>query len=156
MALPAPRGLLEYLVQNITLEQVAKSGDTGYVRKRREALARRDAGAITQALQEIRAGHTLRRVWYLLESDSRPDATLEMERHVLLVEGGAGGSDAIQPSAHWVAESRAQDGSEMLFSSLPHRSPSEQSALAAGMLGVATWQGLCAQNGIPWPPVPGN
>lgn len=199
MALPAPRGLLEYLVQNITLEQVAKSGDTGNVRKWREALARRDAGAITQALQEIRAGHTLRRVWYLLEGDSRPDATLEMERHVLLVEGkrtersctsttkwmsrrsqllrhmdaaseyfcgkrilglllveGAGGSDAIKPSAHWVAESRAQDGSEMLSSSLPHRSPSERSALAAGMLGVATWQGLCAQNGIPWPPIISN
>jgi hypothetical protein len=71
---------------------------------------------------------------------------------LLLVEGD-GGAEAITPSPHWIAETKAQYECAMLASSLPHRSPTERSLIAAGILGVATWQEVCKQNRIPWPPV---
>jgi hypothetical protein len=71
---------------------------------------------------------------------------------LLLVEG-EGGPEAIMPSAHWIAESNAQHDFAMLASSLPHRSPIDRSQIASGILGVATWQAVCKQNSIPWPPV---
>lgn len=195
LALPPPLSLLEHLVQSITIEQVAQNSDEGYVREKREALARKDAATIAEALRMLRNGSRGRK-WYVLEGDSKPDATLEMEDGVLVVEGkrtersctssttwmgarsqllrhmdaamenfpgkrvlgillveGDGGSEARMPSPHWAAESKAQYDPAMVASSLPHRSLGDQSALAAGMLGVATWQAVCAQNYIPWPPV---
>jgi hypothetical protein len=180
---------------SITAEQAARSADKRYVRERREALARKDSATIAEALRCLRNGSRGRK-WYVLEGDSRPDATLVMEDAVLVVEGkrtersctstttwmgarsqllrhmdaamehfpgkrilgillveGDGGSEARMPSPHWAAESKAQYEPTMLASSLPHRSPGERSALAAGLLGVATWQAVCAQNCIPWPPV---
>jgi hypothetical protein len=191
LALPAPLSLLEHLVKSITIEQVARSRDKGDVRRKREALARKDSATVAEALHALRKGSRGRK-WYVLEGPSRPDATLEMEDAVLVVEGkrtersctsttawmgvrsqlvrhmdaameyfpgkrvlgmlvveGDGGSEAQMPSAHWVAESKAQCDPATLASSLPHRSRGERSALAAGMLGVATWQAVCAQNCVP-------
>jgi hypothetical protein len=195
LSLPAPLPLLEHLVGSITPEQVAMSADKGYVRKKREALARKDSATIGEALRSLRDGSRGRK-WYVLEGDSKPDATLVMEDAVLVVEGkrtersctskttwmgvrsqilrhmdavmehfpgkrilgillveGDGGSEARMPSPHWAAESKAQYEPAMLASSLPHRSSGERSALTAGLLGVATWQAVCAQNCIPWPPM---
>jgi hypothetical protein len=195
LRLPAPLGLLEHLVHNVTVEQVAESGDEGYVRTQREALARKEPATVAEALEALRSGRRGRK-WYVLEGDSKPDATLEMEDAVLVVEGkrtersctsattwmgmrsqllrhmdaamehfpgkrvfgillveGVGGSEAVVPSPHWAAESKAQYEPAVLRNSLPHRRPAERSALAASILGVATWQAVCAQNRIPWPPV---
>jgi hypothetical protein len=195
LALPAPSGLLEHLVRTITAEQVARGADKRYVREKREALARKDSATIGEALRSLRNGSRGRK-WYVLEGDSKPDATLVMEDTVLVVEGkrtersctstttwmgvrcqllrhmdaamehfpgkrvlglllveGGRGSEARVPSPHWIAESKAQYDPSMVASSLPHRAPAERSALASGMLGVATWQAICAQNCIPWPPV---
>jgi len=71
----------------------------------------------------------------------------------LLVEGD-GGADSLAPSDHWLAESAAQCAPAMLDASLPHRTAKERAALASRMLGVATWQAVCADNAIPWPPAP--
>lgn len=195
LALPAPLSLLEYLVKNLTTEQVGKSAGKGLVRKKREGLARRDVATVTEALQALQTSGRGRK-WYVLEGPSKPDATLETEDAVLVVEGkrtersctskttwmgtrsqllrhmdaamdwfpgkqvlglllveGDGGSEARIPSPHWVAECKAQYDPAMVASSLPHRSLGEKSTLAAGILGVATWQAVCAQNSIPWPPV---
>lgn len=195
LALPAPLSLLEYLVESITMEQVTRSADKGLTRRKREGLARKDAAIVAEALQALRSGSRGRK-WYVLEGPSKPDATLQMEDAVLVVEGkrtersctskttwmgtrsqllrhmdaamdrfpgkrilglllveGDGGTEARVPSPHWVAESKAQHDPAMVASSLPHRSLGERSAFAAGILGVATWQAVCAQNSIPWPPV---
>lgn len=88
---PAPFPLLEYLVGHITAEQVAKCGDEGEARVKREALARRERATVALALRELEALKSSKtpppRVWYVLEGNSRPDATLEMEDAVLVIEG---------------------------------------------------------------------
>lgn len=194
LSLPAPLGLLEYLVQNITELQVAHSGDTGITLEKRQALARHHSPTIEEALNKLRAGRRGRK-WYVLEGPSSPDATLEMPEAVLIIEGkrtersctsatkwmsqrsqllrhmdaafeyfqekivlglllveGDGGADAVTPSQFWCNQSIAQYSSEMLAASLPHRSQNERDRLSRGILGVSTWQAVCMQNGIPWPP----
>ena len=193
-SLPAPLALLEYLVKNITENQVIGSRDVGEVRRRRMALARKDVDETAAALKELRAGRRGRQ-WFVLEGQSRPDALLETSDIVLLVEGkrteksctsktkwmgkrsqllrhmdaaleaypkkrvlgllvveGDGGAEATTPSAYWKSECATQTSAKMLEASLPHRTPEDQARLAAGVVGVATWQGICAANGIPWPP----
>lgn len=68
----------------------------------------------------------------------------------LLIVEGAGGAAARDPSDHWIAECRAQVASTMVESSLPHRSEPERNAVAHGVLGVTTWQAVCAATGIEW------
>lgn len=70
----------------------------------------------------------------------------------LLVVEGDGGAEATTPSAYWKSECANQTSAEMLDASLPHRTLEDQARLAAGVVGVVTWQGICAANGIPWPP----
>ena len=86
LALPAPLELLEYLVRNVTTQQVAASGDSGLVLAKRQALANRDSETIEAALSKLREGHR-GRTWFVLEGPSRPDATLEMPTAVVVVEG---------------------------------------------------------------------
>lgn len=85
-SLSAPLALLEHLVQGITPEQVVASGDAGEVRRRRMALAHRDADQIAVALAELRSGKRGRH-WFVLEGESRPDAMLETSDVVFVVEG---------------------------------------------------------------------
>jgi hypothetical protein len=86
LALPAPLGLLEHLVQNITAQQVAASGDSGLVLAKRQALANGDSETVEEALILLRSGRRGRR-WFVLEGPSRPDATLEMPTAVVVIEG---------------------------------------------------------------------
>jgi len=86
LALPAPLALLEYLVKHITEAQTASSGDVGTVLDNRQALARGDPERIAEALRALRLGRRGRQ-WYVLEGDSRPDATLQMPDAVLVTEG---------------------------------------------------------------------
>jgi hypothetical protein len=72
---------------------------------------------------------------------------------LLIVEGTGDGTARI-PSEHWQSESGAQYAPDMLADSLPHRSHEEQENIASGMLGITTWQAVCAEFGIPWPPAP--
>jgi hypothetical protein len=195
LSLPAPLTLLEYLVKNVSLDRVAKSGDTGVVLEKRTALARRDPSTQSEALNALSKGQRGRR-WYVLEGQSRPDATLILKTAVLVIEGkrtersctsktkwmgarsqlirhmdaatdyfpdkqvlglliveGDGGPEAVAPSAYWEAQSRAQYLPQMLIDSLPHRTASERDKIKDGVLGVTTWQVICKQNHLPWPPV---
>ena len=86
------------------------------------------------------------------------DAALEFfpEKRILgllIVEGDGDGS-ARTPSDFWKAESAAQYAPAMLADSLPHREAIDRDKIASGMLGVTTWQAVCAEFGIPWPPSP--
>jgi hypothetical protein len=194
LALPAPLGLLEHLVHTITVQQVAAKGDSGFVLARRQALANRDSDTIKAALGLLRSGKRGRQ-WFVLEGPSRPDATLETTKSVLVIEGkrtergctsttkwmscrsqlvrhmdgaleyfpgkrifglllveGDRGDDPETPSVYWGQESESQCSDETLATSLPHRTSDQRTALMGGILGVATWQAVCARNGIPWPP----
>jgi hypothetical protein len=42
----------------------------------------------------------------------------------------------------------------MLAASLPHRTDSERQRIGSGLLGVATWQYVCATHELAWPPAP--
>lgn len=193
-SLPAPKALLKHLVQIVTPEQVNASGAKGETRAKREALARRDASVVHEAIAHIDAGH-LGRKWWVLEGPSCPDATLEMPNAVLVVEGkrteatttskttwmqgrsqlirhmdaamerwpekqvfglliveGNGGSEAVEPPAEWLKMSKDQTLEGMLKSSLPHRSTAERERIASRDLGVTTWQAVCQQFGLAWPP----
>jgi hypothetical protein len=70
----------------------------------------------------------------------------------LMIVEGDGGSDAVTVSAHWTNLANEQVLEQTLTDSLPHRSVDERKQIAAGFLGVTTWQRLCAEFGVPWPP----
>jgi hypothetical protein len=194
LSLPAPLALLEHLVKTINHRRVIASGDRGAVLAKRLALAQRDPVGLLEALNALGEGRRGRN-WYVLEGNSRPDATLISSSVVLVIEGkctergctsktkwmgirsqlvrhmdaaserfsgkrvlglliveGDGGGEALDPSSYWEAESQAQYTLHMLQESLPHRTQHQRDAIANGILGVTTWQAICAQNHIPWPP----
>ena len=86
------------------------------------------------------------------------DAAFEMHdgRRVLglLIVEGPDSSDGLTPSPFWLREANDQISRETLTASLPHRTPEERHALASGMLGATTWQRVCQEFEIPWPPAP--
>ena len=193
-SLKPPLGLLEWLVRNISKEQVAKSGDKCETLKKRKALADRDPDILREGLDQLRAGKR-GRMWFVLEGESHPDAFLETDililvvegkrtegstttktkwmgkrsqliRHMdaawevangravlglLLVEGEAGGLRSVPKK--WSRSIKRDLRPDMLVQTLPHRSDQERLDIAAGVLGVAIWQRICAEFSIDWPPV---
>ena len=189
-----PLSLLEHLVRNVDEAAVQRSRGREAVRVKRGLLAKKDAETIAEALDLLHRGRTTRG-WHVLEGRSAPDAFLETDRIVLVVEGkrteractttttwmkdrsqllrhmdaaseisngrpvlgllvvegdGAGG---FTPSSHWVEQVDMQLSPKMVDRSLPHRAPHEGRTLAQGVLGVVTWQRVCRDFGIAWPPV---
>ncbi len=196
VALPAPRALLEFLVQNIDDDLVSASSSEGVSLEKRQALARKDTVTVEEALNKLRSGPRGRE-WYVLEGPSKPDALLETAHAILCIEGkrteasctthttwmrkrsqlvrhmdaaleafpdkqvygllvveGDGGANALAPSEYWSAQCEAQYEQSMLNASLPHRSPAERVRIADGILGVTTWQAVCAKLGPAWSWVP--
>ncbi len=191
-SLPAPAGLLEYLVQNMDEELVSKCKDSGTVLANRESLARREQTMIDKALRSLREGKR-GKTWFVLEGPSRPDALLEtseflvciegkrteaactthtswmkqrsqllrhmdaaMEKYpskdifgLLIVEGPADGA-----REYWKAQCDAQVESDMVNASLPHRSIEQRAQLATGVLGVTTWQAVCAATNVDFASLP--
>jgi hypothetical protein len=70
----------------------------------------------------------------------------------MIVEG-PGGAGAIAPSEYWRDEAEAQVELKMIKDSLPHRTPKERAQIAEGFLGVATWQRVCLEFNLTWPPI---
>jgi hypothetical protein len=70
----------------------------------------------------------------------------------LMIVEGNGGSDAVTVSDHWAKQAQQQILEQTLTDSLPHRNLEEQKQIAAGLLGVTTWQRVCAKFAIGWPP----
>jgi len=134
-----------------------------------------------------------------LKADSQPDALVETETLLLVVEGkrterkatvattwmrrrsqmlrhmdaawevrggrrvlglmiveGQRGIGATTPTEHWLREADEQVLEQTLTASLPHRTPAECNQIADGFLGVMTWQKLCSDLGLPWPPGGGS
>jgi len=191
--LSPPLELLEWLVCNITKEQVAKSSDKGETRKKRKALASGDPDVLCEALCLLREGKRGRQ-WFVLEGQSRPDAYLETDSLVLVVEGkrteplptndtawmhyrpqlirhmdaawevaegrvvlglllveGKTG-DPMSVPMKWLRDSEMHLQHDHLAASLPHRSDQERLEIGAGILGAATWQSVCHEFSIGWPP----
>jgi len=164
------------------------------VRIKREALVRRDATTIQEALRALER-KLPSRAWYVLEGESCPDACLETDTLMLVVEGkrtergsttttrwmptrnqllrhmdaaleiagsrsvlglqiveGPDGKDGVEPEAHWLNEASNLRSDQALADSLPHRSIEVRHLLRDGFLGVTTWQRVCTEFGIPWPP----
>ena len=84
--LSPPLGLLEWLVQNISAEAVAKSGTSEETVQKRLALARSDPDVLQDALTRLRAGKRGKK-WFVFEGPSSPDAYLETDSIVVVVEG---------------------------------------------------------------------
>ena len=68
---------------------------------------------------------------------------------MLIVEGS--GDDETVPD-YWRDYSERLVSAEVVASSLPHRGPAEQRAIAGSFVGVTTWQRVCREFDIPWPP----
>ncbi len=71
----------------------------------------------------------------------------------LMITEGEGGADATAPSEYWLGQAELQAHADTLGVSLPHRNPAERQEIADGFLGATTWQRVCADFGLPWPPV---
>jgi hypothetical protein len=192
--LQPPRDLLCWLVSNAHPPTSMSLWGKAESREKREKLVVRDQETIAEALRLL-AGPIKQRVWYVLEGVSRPDACLEAERALLVVEGkrterkptssttwmlnrsqmlrhmdaawevrdtravvgmmiveGSEGQEALEPSAYWIDEAQKLMSPAVLSASLPHRTLAEQKEIAAGFLGVTTWQQVCRTFGLPWPP----
>lgn len=191
-SLSPPLELLEWLVRNITKEQVAKSRDKGETLEKRKALACGDPKVLCEALCHLQKGKR-GTIWYVLEGKTRPDAYLETDTLVLVVEGkrtdppknhttwtqyrpqlirhmdaawevaegrvvlglllveGTTVSPLSVPKK-WLRDSERHLQHDQLASSLPHRSDQERKEIGAGILGAATWQRVCHEFSIGWPP----
>jgi hypothetical protein len=68
-----------------------------------------------------------------------------------IVEGN--GRDPDVPP-FWLDQAPITMSPEAIKSSLPHRGPEEQKAIARCFIGVATWQQLCVEFGIEWNSLP--
>jgi hypothetical protein len=149
---------------------------------------------ITEALRLLQ-GARATRVWYVLEGQSQPDACLETENLLVVIEGkrkermattvttwmprrsqmlrhmdaawevrggkrvlglmiveGQKGAHAYAPSEYWLKEANDLALEQALVDSLPHRSSVERAQIADGFLGATTWQRVCAEFELPWPP----
>lgn len=192
--LPAPKGLLKKLVYHIKEKDVLASGDTGEAYRRRLLMARKDIDTMEKALEAINKGERGRK-WFILEGESAPDAYIETDQIVLVVEGkrtesstttktkwmpkrsqlirhmdaawaktgerkqvfglllveGESPDPSMVPD-RWVQADLEQTEDEMLKASLPHRTPRQREQFRAGVLGTATWQRVCDDFGLPWPP----
>lgn len=191
--LSAPPKLLEWLVHNVEKPSSPSLWGSRETRAKRERLAARDFDTIKEALELLKAGG--KSDWHVLEGESSPDAYLETEHAVIVIEGkrteakatmhttwmplrsqmlrhmdaawekrkgrrvyglmiveGDGGADAIDLNDHWREESSKQRADETLEKSLPHRSAEERREIASGFLGATTWQRVCAEFDLPWPP----
>lgn len=70
----------------------------------------------------------------------------------LMIVEGLGGADPTVPSDHWLKQAGNQVLEPTLSTSLPHRTRAERNQIASGFLGATTWQRVCAEFGLPWPP----
>lgn len=84
--LSPPRSLLAWLAHNISEVQVNAPSGAEPTHSRRLALARKDSSVLSEAIAGINSGNWKGK-WYALEGDSSPDAFLETDQLVLVIEG---------------------------------------------------------------------
>lgn len=192
--LDPPQDLLRWLVAHASAPASENLWGSPATRAKRERLVARDLSTITEAIRLLQ-GPPASRVWYVLEGRSQPDACLETDTLVVVIEGkrterkattvttwmparsqmvrhmdvawdirrgkrvlglmiveGQGGAEAVSPTDHWLTQANGQVLQATLTDSLPHRSSEERDQIANGFLGVTTWQRVCAEFRIGWPP----
>lgn len=192
--LAPPITLLRWLVGNASKPSSESLWGSAEAKKKREELVDGKEPTIKEALKLL-DGPRRRRAWYILEGESCPDAFLETDKVVLVIEGkrterkltttttwmakrsqiirhmdaayeirgarkvlgltiveGEGGSEAVTPTQYWLDQADEQVAPRVLAGSLPRRSPRLHSEIAGGFLGVATWQRVCCELAIQWPP----
>jgi hypothetical protein len=71
----------------------------------------------------------------------------------LMIVEGDGGADAVTVSSHWANQAKQQILEHTLTESFPHRRVEERRQIAGGFLGATTWQRVCTEFAITWPPV---
>jgi hypothetical protein len=181
--LPAPEGLLSWLVDNLP--------ELGTAEGKRARLAAGDPETLAEArrLLERRDPRSTARAWYVFEGPTSVDAYLETPGLIVLIEGkrterGPTTRTTYMPTRHqllrnldagwdirgerdivamfivegdevsddWQSFARATISREALDGSLPHRASKERAAIAEAFLGVTTWQIMCREFGIPFPP----
>jgi hypothetical protein len=127
---------------------------------RPDALLETDDAIICIEGKRTEAGCTTHTTWMKCRSqlvrhmDAAREAYSSKRVLGLLIVEGDGDAQAVVPSQFWRDECSAQYAPAMLQGSLPHRSESERQEIANGILGVTTWQAICAGNNLPWPPAP--
>ena len=192
--LDPPKALLRWLVAHASAPASDDLWGGSVTRAKRERLVARDPSTISEALRLLE-GPPASRVWYVLEGRSQPDACLETDTLVVVIEGkrterkattlttwmparsqmlrhmdaawdirgakrvlglmiveGQGGAEAVTPTDYWLTQTNEQVLLPTLANSLPHRSTEELEQIADGFLGVTTWQRVCAEFRIGWPP----
>jgi len=70
---------------------------------------------------------------------------------MMIVEGSAE-TGSLEPDSYWSRQAEDQIKEEMLTKSLPHRTPKERAQIAEGFLEATTWQRVCSELRLPWPP----
>jgi hypothetical protein len=196
--LDPPKALLRWLITNLQKPSSGHSWGREEARKKRELLVCGDPATRNEALRLLE-NLPAKSAWYVLEGQSQPDACLETENLILVIEGkrterkattkttwmphrsqmlrhmdaaweirgdkkilglmiveGSENAQAVVPSEHWQKEAQAQVELKMLEASLPHRTADERNQIAKGFLGVTTWQRVCAEFNLPWPPIADN
>jgi hypothetical protein len=84
--LPAPHGLLTWLIQNINKPEHESAWGGTVTREKREALVRRDPVRVAEALSLV-ALRPDERVWYVLEGQTCPDVFLSTDDAIVVIEG---------------------------------------------------------------------
>ncbi len=192
--LAPPKSLLEHLVDTVSEQQVEASGDSGTTLENRRKLSRNEEGMREAALEKISRlplNRRTPRTWYIFEGDSFPDACLQTDKAIIVIEGKrtepmcttktkwmpnrsqllrhmdaaleiAGDrlvygllivEDSDKKSLReWEIELDLQLAPRNVEESLPHRTESERRKILGGVLGVASWQSVCSEFGLPFPP----
>jgi hypothetical protein len=188
-ALPAPISLLRHLVEQAAGGRRISAGQP----EMRRRLFAGDSTARDEALRLLQQG-AAGRGWHVLEGASKPDAYLETDRLIIVIEGkrtepgptthttwmpvrhqmlrhldaarehGQGktvvgffiveGDRADRAPDTWVQAAVDTISAGALTASLPHRSADVRGQIAAGFLGVTTWQRLCSEFGIRFDSLP--
>jgi hypothetical protein len=65
-----------------------------------------------------------------------------------------GFGDTVDVPANWITFSHQTISSQAVSTSLPHRGPEEQAAIARGFKGITTWQRVCSEFNIEWGKMP--
>jgi hypothetical protein len=85
VSLDAPRSILEWLIRNLETPRRESDLGDGKTLEKRRALIARDPTTTAEALERLE--ETRRRAWHVLEGPSHPDAFLDTDRAVIVIEG---------------------------------------------------------------------
>lgn len=84
-SLPAPRALLEWLIEHVEAPTSASAWGRDEVPRRRKRLVERDEVAQAEAREQI--ARSLAPSWAVLERPSQPDVFLETDEALIVIEG---------------------------------------------------------------------